>query len=206
MAHWTQAGTACFITWRTWDSMPAAVIRVWHAERDGWLRQRGIDPAVSGWETLLNDWPIQQLREFRRFVSDRWSEHLDELHGACALRSRNLATIVAESLHHLDGDRYLLSDFVVMPNHIHVLAAFPTEDEMLAQCESWKHYTARQINKAMGRKGRFWGQDAFDHLVRSPDEFERLRSYIADNPLRAGLSPGEYLHYSKDGLYSSRSA
>ncbi len=196
LPHWSQAGAVCFITWRTWDSMPAAVIRAWMAERDGWLRQRGVDSAVPSWETLMHDWPIQRLREFRRFVSNRWSDHLDELHGACVLRRRGHAAIVAESLRHFEGDRYCLSDFVVMPNHVHLLAAFPTEEAMLTQCESWKHYTARQINDAMGRRGRFWEQDAFDHLVRSPDEFVRLRRYIAENPRCARLSPSEYLHYS----------
>ena len=85
-----------------------------------------------------------------------------------------------------------------MPNHVHVLAAFPTEEAMLAQCESWKHYMARQINGVLGRKGRFWEQDAFDHLVRSPDEFDRLRRYIADNPRCASLRAGDCLHYRKD--------
>ena len=196
LPHWSQAGAISFITWRTWDSLPVAVIESWQAQRDAWLRQRGIDPAIPGWETLLHDLPIQRLREFRRFVSDRWSDHLDELHGACVLRYHEHAVIVAESLRHFDGNRYYLSDFVVMPNHVHVLAAFPTEEAMLEQCESWKHYTARQINGRLGRRGRFWEQDAFDHLVRSPEEFERLRRYIAENPRCAGLSSSEYLHYS----------
>lgn len=66
------------------------------------------------------------------------------------------------------------------------------------QCESWKHFTARKINRAVGRFGRFWEQDAFDHLARSPGGYERLRRYIADNPAAAGLSPGEYLYYTED--------
>ena len=70
-----------------------------------------------------------------------------------------------------------------MPNHVHVLAAFPTEEAMLEQCESWKRFTARQINRLLNRRGRFWQQDVFDHLVRSPEEFERLRAYIAENPI-----------------------
>jgi len=94
--------------------------------------------------------------------------------------------------------RYYLSDYVVMPNHVHILVAFPTEEAMLKQCESWKHYTARQINGLLQRRGRLWQQDAFDHLVRSPDEFDRLRAYIADNPRAAGLRSDEYLHYQKD--------
>jgi type I restriction enzyme R subunit len=178
--------------------MPAAVIRTWHAERDDWLRRQGIDPSVLGWETLVRNLPVQRQRELRRFLSDRWNDHLDELHGACVLGRREFAGIVAESLRHFDNERYCLSDYVVMPNHIHLLVAFPTEAAMLTQCESWKHYTARQLNNAMGRKGRFWEQDAFDHLVRSPEEFERLRRYLAENPLRAGLSSAAYLHYCKD--------
>jgi putative transposase len=87
-----------------------------------------------------------------------------------------------------------------MPNHVHLLAAFSDEEAMLAQCESWKHYTAGKINRALNRKGRFWQQDGFDHLVRSLEQFEYLQQYIADNPRRAHLTPTEYL------LYSSRSA
>jgi type I restriction enzyme R subunit len=108
-----------------------------------------------------------------------------------------LAEEVARSLKHFDGDRYDLTDFVVMPNHVHLLVAFPDEQSMLAQCESWKHYTAAKINPALGRKGRFWQQDGFDHLVRSIEQFQYYRDYIADNPRRARLDEGEYIHFSK---------
>ena len=84
---------------------------------------------------------------------------------ACALRQTELAKIVADSLRHFDGDRYALLDFVVMPNHVHLLATFPDKASMLEQCESWKHFTATRINRRLGTKGRFWQQDAFDHLV-----------------------------------------
>jgi putative transposase len=77
------------------------------------------------------------------------------------------------------------------------LAAFADEEALLAQCESWKRFTARQLNEALESKGRFWAQDSFDHLVRSPHEFERLRRYVAENPQSARLKAGEYLHYSK---------
>jgi type I restriction enzyme R subunit len=113
------------------------------------------------------------------------------------LRRPELSQIVADSLCHFDGDRYELTDFVVMPNHVHLLVAFPDEESLLKQCESWKHFTATQINRRLGRKGRFWQQDGFDHLVRTPERFEELRHYIADNPKRARLGPGEYIHYSK---------
>jgi type I restriction enzyme R subunit len=90
-----------------------------------------------------------------------------------------------------------LLDFVVMPNHVHLLASFPGENAMLTQCESWKHFTATKINRHFQRKGRYWQQDGFDHLVRSEEQLRFLRRYIAANPERAGLTAGKYLHYSR---------
>ncbi|MGW8256245.1 MAG: transposase [Thermoguttaceae bacterium] len=195
LPHWSQAGTVCFITFRTWDSMPEHVVRAWLAERQEWLRAHGIDPSRADWETRLSQMPRAMQLALADFVSDRWNEHLDQLHGRCVLRRPKLAQIVAESLQHFDGDRYVLDDFVVMPNHVHLLVAFPSDEAQLTQCDSWKHYTAARINRELGRRGRFWQEDGFDHLVRSAEQFEHFRRYLADNPLRAGLQPGEYSHY-----------
>jgi len=84
-----------------------------------------------------------------------------------------------------------------MPNHVHLLAAFKNECQMLTQCEAWKHYQAVRINRAIGSSGRFWQQDSFDHLVRSVEQFEYFRRYIADNPRKASLSLGEFITFSK---------
>ncbi|MSR59990.1 MAG: hypothetical protein EXS05_20515 [Planctomycetaceae bacterium] len=197
LPHWSQAGTLCFITWRTWDSIPESVLQTWIAERDNWLRQHGITPGSPEWRSCVQQLPDDLVSEFQRLVSDRWNDHLDACHGACVLRQPELATIVADSLRHFDGERYDLTDYVVMPNHIHLLAAFPDEESMLAQCQSWKHFTATRINRVLGCKRRFWQQDGFDHLVRSLDQFDYLRKYIAANPTRARLPDGEYIHESK---------
>ena len=197
LPHWAQAGTVCFLTWRTIDSIPGILLRSWHGTRDAWLRQHDIEPRLGGWQGQLQQLDRDTRGEFTRIFSERWHRHLDEGHGACVLRQQTLAKIVADSLHYFDGERYELTDFIVMPNHVHVLAAFVDENGMLTQCESWKHYAARQINRNLGTKGRLWQQDGFDHLVRSVEHFERFRRYIADNPRKARLRDGEYLHYSK---------
>ena len=209
LPHWCQGGTVSFITWRTWDSMPAHVLAGWLAQREAWLRQHGIDPLREDWETCLQTLPNNITAEFKRHISDRWNDHLDALHGAGVRRRAELARMVADSLSHFDGERYVLSDYVVMPNHVHLLAAFGDKEGMLRQCQSWKHYTAGKINRALGRKGRFWQQDGFDHLVRSAEHFEHYRSYIAENPIRARLKPGEFIHERRalprmDGLGAVR--
>jgi putative transposase len=197
LPHWSQAGTVAFITWRTDDSIPRPVLRRWHADRDDWLRRHGVEPKSPEWRQTVQRLDAAVRREFVRTFSDRWHRHLDACHGECVLRRPELATIVADSLLKFDGERYEVTDFIVTPNHIHLLAAFATEEGMLEQCEGWKHYQARELNRHLGRQGRFWQQDGFDHLVRSVEQFAALRRYIAANPEKAHLRPGEWRHYSK---------
>ena len=33
----------------------------------------------------------------------------------------------------------------------------------------------------------FWQEESYDHLVRNQREFEKIRCYIEENPVRAGL-------------------
>jgi REP element-mobilizing transposase RayT len=205
LPHWSQAGTICFITFRSFDSLPKAVVEAWLRERNAFLRRHGINPLAKDWRQQLIELSLEITDDLDRALSERWHENLDACHGDCVLRRPELAEIVAESLLKSDNDRYELTDFVVVANHVHLLAAFPDADAMLAQCESWKHYTARQINRSLDRRGRFWQQDGFDHLVRSADQFDYLRTYVADNPRKADLETGEFIHYSKP-LSSSRHA
>ena len=197
LPHWSQPGTITFITWRTEDSMPKEVLDQWFKDRNRWLMAHGIDSTAVNWRDQLAAVNKQAAREFLDRMWNRWHDALDVGHGASALRRPELALIVSESLRHFDDQRYVMLDYAVMPNHVHLLASFPDENAMLAQCESWKHFTAVQINRRLGQKGRFWQQDAFDHLVRSEEQFVYLRDYIANNPVKAGLRPGEYVHYSK---------
>jgi type I restriction enzyme R subunit len=197
LPHWSQAGTICFITWRTIDSIPKSILNRWHADREDWLRRNGIDPKSADWKDQLQQLDGKLRGEFTRTFSDRWHRHLDACHGACVLRDPVLAKILADSLLKFDGERYVLTDFVVMPNHVHLLAAFVDEEGMLSQCESWKHFTARELNRNLGIRGHFWQQDGFDHLVRSEEHFDAFRRYIANNGPNARLSPDEYLHFSK---------
>ncbi len=129
-------------------------------------------------------------------MSERWETAIDGGLGSCPFRTPENARIVADAFRHFDGTRYRMHDFVVMPNHVQSLVTFP-HDGMRKQCESWKRFTATELNRRLGRAGRFWASEAFDHLVRSADQFDWFRSYIANNPVKAGLRPGEYCHYTE---------
>lgn len=197
LPHWSQAGVICFITWRAKDSIPENVLERWRGERHQWLRRHGINPRAADWNEKLGQLGPEIQREFFHTFSTKWHDELDAGHGACVFKSPNVAKIVADSLLKFDGDRYELTDFVVMPNHVHLLVAFQDEDSLLTQCENWKHFQAVHINRAIGSSGRFWQQDGFDHLIRSAEQFEHFRRYIADNPGKARLKPNEFIAWSK---------
>ena len=40
----------------------------------------------------------------------------------------------------------------------------------------------------------FWQEESYDHMVRHMAEFEKIRNYIEENPVRAGLT-GEASDY-----------
>ena len=88
---------------------------------------------------------------------------------------------------------YLLHAFVVIPNHVHLLA---TPAVALPQLmKSLKGITAKRANAILGLTGsRFWQEESYDHAVRHQREFDKIRSYIEENPVRAGLvnEAGEY--------------
>jgi type I restriction enzyme R subunit len=193
LPHWFQPGVTYFVTFRTEDSLPREVAEFWHRRRDDWLRRREINPIAQNWREALHQLPLDQQREYHKLFSVEYLHLLDKGWGECVLKRSELAAKVAASLNHFDGERYNLGDCVVMPNHVHLLVGLLGDTDIEGQCRSWKKFSAGEINRALGRSGRFWQEESFDHLVRSPESFERFQRYIAENGPRAGLTPGEYL-------------
>ena len=80
-----------------------------------------------------------------------------------------------------------------MPNHVHALLSPLTTPSRLLQ--SVKCFSAREANKVLARSAEpFWQSESYDHWVRDAVEFERIRGYIEENPVRAGLAanPEDY--------------
>ena len=166
------------------------------ADRADWLRSRGIDPADPNWQSRLQQLSRECQIEFFRTFNAEFHRLLDSGYGECVLRNPEAGNVVASSLKYFDGRRYHLSDFVVMPNHVHVLFGLIGEMRLSEVCYSWKKYTAGQINKLFGRSGHFWQGESFDHIVRSAEQFEHFQNYIVSNPEKANLKAGEFVLYS----------
>ena len=187
LPHWQQQEATFFVTFRTADSIPQSKLAPLAEARDAWLR--------------LHPRPRSEAKEqeYHRLFTRQIEAWLDAGEGACPLRAPKAAAIVGQALHHFTGQRYIPYAWVVMPNHIHVLfslvAAWKLEDVV----QSWKGFTAREINKHAGRNGVFWQRDYFDRLIRSQKHFDYCIAYILDNPVKAGLRDGEFLTWVMAG-------
>ncbi len=114
--------------------MPVEVSRRWYAQRADWLQRHGIAMGNRNWREQLDPPDVALRREFHETFSRQYLEALGKGYGACVLRQKELSQIVAKSLLHFDGVRYHLGDFVVMPNHVHLMVCLLGETDIEAQC------------------------------------------------------------------------
>jgi putative transposase len=102
------------------------------------------------------------------------------------VRDEIASLVVASLLHCAEVGNYELASFVVMSNHVHALLLPKTPVSKLMK--SIKGYTAREANRLLGRTGEpFWQKESYDHWVRDQPEWQRIKSYIENNPVKAGL-------------------
>ncbi|MCZ7637771.1 MAG: transposase [Verrucomicrobia bacterium] len=106
--------------------------------------------------------------------------------GSCVLGRPEVAGIVIEALEHFDGQRYALHAWCVMPNHVHVVVTPADGHGLSAILHTWKSFTAKAVNRVLGRTGALWERESFDHLVRSFASFRKLVDYTVNNPVKAG--------------------
>jgi putative transposase len=66
--------------------------------------------------------------------------------------------------------------FLLMPDHLHMLARFPREEGLSRVMHDWKRWHTRQ-------SGVSWQDGYFDHRIRNHREFEFKACYIRLNPV-----------------------
>jgi DNA polymerase III subunit alpha len=186
LPHWQQEGVTYFVTFRLADSLPQEVYRKWREERNA-----ALDEASKA--AKLSDCEKEELRDkIEEEYRERLERHLDKGIGDCCLRNPAQSEIVEKALHHFDGERYLLGSYVIMPNHVHALVRPVMEHKLADILQSWKSFTAKEVNKSLGEAGEFWQSESFDHIVRNGEQLDKFSRYIHENPSKAHLKDGEY--------------
>ncbi len=178
LPHWQQGETWVFVTWRTADSLPKAVVEKLAAQRTGW---ESAHP---------KPWDEKTQKEYSRRFTLGFEALLDDAHGECLLREKRFRDFVSAALLHFHGERYHLDTFVIMPNHVHVIFHPISENRLEDILQTWKRFTAREINKLRGQTGSLWQREYWDRLIRSEKQLVWTRNYILKNPTQ--LPEGAY--------------
>ncbi len=181
LPHVKHEGAAYFVTFRLADSLPGEVLA--RFEREKAERMRQLDDFSRRGENT-NDSRENIARDFGRALE----RYLDQGAGACHLRRGDIADLVVGAMRHFHESRYLLREWVVMPNHAHAIL-WPMPNYRLSDIlKSWKQFTSRRAKQILGMKeGTFWQPESYDHWIRNDDEAARISRYIRNNPVIAGL-------------------
>jgi len=107
--------------------------------------------------------------------------------GPLHLRRPQFAEMVTDAVKYCEREAlYILHNFVVMANHVHLLVT--PQIELPKLTHTLKRFTAREGNRLLGTTGQaFWQDESYDRWVRHEVEFERIADYIENNPVSAGL-------------------
>ena len=87
----------------------------------------------------------------------------------------------------LDGDLMDLHDWIIMPNHVHILMTVRPGHTLSETMQRIKGASARAINQEMGTTGSLWQQESFDRFMRNDEQASRVAYYIRYNPVKARL-------------------
>lgn len=153
---------------------------------------------------LADSLPAEVLAGLRLHSGNDKEQHkkiealLDAGHGACWLKQPDIADIIENTLLHWDATRYHLLAWCIMPNHVHVLFETREGSPLPAILQGWKSFSAKAINRYLGRTGTVWMQDYFDRYIRDDHHLAATIAYIHANPVNAGLvdHEWEWLHSS----------
>ncbi len=128
----------------------------------------------------------------------KWLPHMPPLHIrpdeavffvtiCCETRGKNhlctpdsgKAVLDTIAFYHQRG-KWWIHFVLLMPDHLHALVSFPTDDAVRKVVAAWKKHTARKL-------GIHWQRGFFDHRLRNDESRRDKEDYISQNPVRGGL-------------------
>jgi putative transposase len=106
------------------------------------------------------------------------------------LQSTRMAELLTDVLfHYQQQGRYRLHEYVVMPDHFHLLITPVSPATLERAVQFIKGGFSYRARKELGFATEIWQTSFYDHRVRDANEYARFRHYIHVNPVRRGLAP-----------------
>ena len=113
-------------------------------------------------------------------------------------RRESTANLLIETLaHYRDQKKFLLHEFVIMPDHIHILLTPADEISLERAVQFIKGGSSFRLHA----RGSVWQASFTNHRIQNLEDYERHQEYIWLNPVRARLCerPEKYPYSSASG-------
>ena len=114
-------------------------------------------------------------------------------------RTEPIANLFLDTLQHYRAQRkFLLHEFVLMPDHFHLLLTPAPDVSLEKSVQLIKGGFSFRVKKELGSNLGIWEKGYTEHRVKDANDYDRHVNYIHQNPVRAGL-----VEAASDYLYTS---
>lgn len=104
-------------------------------------------------------------------------------------QTERMATLFIEVLRgYVRSGKLIVHEFVVMPNHVHILMTLPGETSLETGMQLIKGNFSFRAGKELGFRGEVWQRGFSDVRVIDEESFKTHLDYIDSNPVKAGLA------------------
>jgi putative transposase len=124
--------------------------------------------------------------------------------GRAIFKTEPPCEIFTESLfHYRDEGAYKLHEFVLMPDHFHVLLTLGDDITLECTVQFIKGGSAKRIREALLFRFPVWQRGFSDHRIRDAADYNVRLHYVAQNPVKKHLAtgPSEYRWSSASGAF-----
>lgn len=109
--------------------------------------------------------------------------------GRALFQTERMCNLIIDVLRSYTLDHiFTVHDFVVMPNHVHLLITVPGEMTIEKAMQRIKGGFSFRARKELGFHGEIWQRGFSEVGVHNSESLQTHRRYIELNPVRAGLA------------------
>ncbi|MBI2480307.1 MAG: transposase [Planctomycetia bacterium] len=182
LPHWRQDGATYFVTFRLADSIPQQQLQALKRWRQIWEKENPEPRSDAQWKMLARE------------ITNKTEKWLDEGYGTCELRQPEVGSLMHDALLKFQDERYFISCFEIMPNHVHAAMKPLGDHELEIILKNMKGYVSRQTNRVR-RSGTLWEEESYDRIIRNEVHLYQVVQYIGRNARLAGLPASRWYRW-----------
>ena len=100
---------------------------------------------------------------------------------------RNAMLLIDELRSNVATGKFQLHDFVIMPDHLHLLMTLPGDIAIEKAMQLIKGGFSYRLKREFGHQREVWQRGFSEVRISDGQSFTRHREYIAQNPVKQGL-------------------